>query len=56
MGELRLPAEQQPFVSVHVALYNEARVVDRLLAACTSFDYKSYEVIVVDDSTDETTA
>src|SRR2546425_1180135 len=56
MGELRLPAEQQPFISVHVALYNEARVVDRLLAACTSFDYKSYEVIVVDDSTDETTA
>src|SRR3989441_1049076 len=44
------------FVFVHVALYNEARVVDRLLAACTSFDYKSYEVIVVDDSTDETTA
>src|SRR5438132_3121827 len=54
LGEVRLPAERQPFVSVHVALYNEARVVDRLLEACTSFDYENYEVIVADDSTDET--
>jgi cellulose synthase/poly-beta-1,6-N-acetylglucosamine synthase-like glycosyltransferase len=51
----RLPAESQPFVSIHLALYNESRVVDRLLAACTSFDYDRYEVVVVDDSTDETT-
>jgi GT2 family glycosyltransferase len=29
-------------------------VVDRLLEACTSFDYENYEVIVADDSTDET--
>src|SRR5207253_9689088 len=54
MGELRLPADRQPFVSIHLALYNEAHVVDRLLAACTSFDYENYEVIVVDDSTDAT--
>ncbi|TMG32284.1 MAG: response regulator, partial [Chloroflexi bacterium] len=54
LGELRLPAERQPFISVQVALYNEARVVDRLLEACTSFDYENYEVIVADDSTDET--
>src|SRR5437870_4803042 len=54
MGEIRLPAERQPFISVQVALYNEARVVDRLLEACTSFDYENYEVIVADDSTDET--
>ncbi len=43
-----------PMVSVHLALYNEERVVDRLLAACTSFDYPNYEVVVVDDSTDGT--
>ena len=54
MGEIRLPADKQPFVSVQLALYNEKRVVDRLLEACTSFDYENYEVIVVDDSTDET--
>src|SRR3989442_2030568 len=54
MGEVRLPADKQPFVCVQLALYNEKRVVDRLLEACTSFDYENYEVIVVDDSTDET--
>jgi cellulose synthase/poly-beta-1,6-N-acetylglucosamine synthase-like glycosyltransferase/DNA-binding NarL/FixJ family response regulator len=54
MGEIRLPPDRQPFVSVHLALYNEGRVVDRLLEACTSFDYENYEVIVADDSTDET--
>ncbi|TMC36976.1 MAG: glycosyltransferase family 2 protein, partial [Chloroflexi bacterium] len=54
MGEIRLPPDRQPFVSIHLALYNERRVVDRLLEACTSFDYENYEVIVADDSTDET--
>src|SRR5256712_6257758 len=54
IGQSRLPIARQPFVSVQVALYNEARVVDRLLAACTSFDYENYEVVVADDSTDET--
>ena len=54
IGEIRLPAERQPFVSIHLALYNESRVVDRLLTACTSFDYENYEVIVADDSTDDT--
>src|SRR6266581_4222561 len=54
MGEIRLPADKQPFVSVQLALYNEKRVVDRLLEACTSFDYENYEIIVVDDSADET--
>ena len=53
-GEVRLPISRQPFVSVQVALYNEAHVVDRLLAACTSLDYENYEVLVADDSTDET--
>jgi cellulose synthase/poly-beta-1,6-N-acetylglucosamine synthase-like glycosyltransferase/DNA-directed RNA polymerase alpha subunit len=51
----RLKPEAQPFVSIHLPLYNEKEVVDRLLTASTSLDYKNYEVIVADDSTDETT-
>ncbi|HVS48446.1 MAG TPA: glycosyltransferase family 2 protein [Candidatus Dormibacteraeota bacterium] len=42
-----------PFVSVHVAAYNEKRVIERLLAALDELEYPEYEVIVVDDSTDE---
>ena len=43
----------QPFVSVHVAAYNEHRVIERLLTALSKLDYSNYEVVVVDDSTDE---
>jgi hypothetical protein len=50
-----LPVGGEPFVSVHIATYNEKRVIERLLAACSQFDYPHYEVIVVDDSTDEST-
>ncbi len=42
-----------PFVSVHVAAYNEKRVIERLLSALDQLDYPEYEVVVVDDSTDE---
>lgn len=42
-----------PFVSVQVAAYNEKRVIERLLTALSQLDYPEYEVIVVDDSTDE---
>ena len=42
-----------PFVSIHVAAYNEERVIERLLTALTQLDYPEYEVVVVDDSTDE---
>ena len=42
-----------PFVSVHVAAYNEKRVIERLLTALSQLEYPEYEVIVVDDSTDE---
>jgi len=45
-----------PKISVHLATYNEERVVDRLLDACMKLDYPSYEVVVVDDSTDGTVA
>ncbi len=47
-------ASHPPMVSVHIALYNEERVVDRLLAACSALNYANYEVVVVDDSTDGT--
>ena len=43
-----------PMISVHLAIYNEERVVDRLLTACTQLDYPNYEVVVVDDSKDGT--
>src|SRR6195256_2447973 len=42
-----------PFVSVHVAAYNEKRVIERLLLALDQLEYPEYEVVVVDDSTDE---
>jgi cellulose synthase/poly-beta-1,6-N-acetylglucosamine synthase-like glycosyltransferase len=42
-----------PFVSVHVAAYNEKRVIERMLVALSNLDYPEYEVIVVDDSTDD---
>jgi cellulose synthase/poly-beta-1,6-N-acetylglucosamine synthase-like glycosyltransferase len=39
-------------VSIVLPIYNEAKVVDRLLRACTSIEYPDYEIIIVDDSTD----
>jgi cellulose synthase/poly-beta-1,6-N-acetylglucosamine synthase-like glycosyltransferase/transposase-like protein len=46
--------ERQPFISIQVSTYNEKRVIDRLLTALTSMDYENYEIIVADDSNDET--
>jgi cellulose synthase/poly-beta-1,6-N-acetylglucosamine synthase-like glycosyltransferase len=43
-----------PFVSVHVAAYNEQRVIERLLQALDQLEYPAYEVVLVDDSNDET--
>ncbi|MEJ2242714.1 MAG: glycosyltransferase family 2 protein [Candidatus Bathyarchaeota archaeon] len=43
------------FVSILLPTYNEPKVVDRLLSACTSFKLDSYEVIVIDDSNDDIT-
>ena len=42
-----------PFVSIHVAAYNEKRVIERLLQALDQLEYPEYEVVVVDDSNDE---
>jgi exosortase/archaeosortase family protein len=47
-------ANGSPMVSVHLAIYNEEHVIDRLLTACTGLDYPNYEVVVVDDSKDGT--
>src|SRR3989344_1341430 len=46
---------RHPFISIHIPLYNEKRVAERILRACLNFDYPNFEVIVIDDSTDETT-
>lgn len=46
--------ERYPFISIHLPFYNEKKVANRIISACTSFDYPNYEVIVCDDSTDET--
>ena len=53
-GNGHLDIGYEPFVSIHIATYNEKRVIGRLLEACASLDYGNYEVVVVDDSTDET--
>jgi len=49
--------ESWPKVSIHLPLYNESRVARRLLNACVAMEYQrdKLEIIVVDDSTDETT-
>jgi len=46
--------KEEPFVSIHLAFYNESKVADRILTACTHQAWPNYEVVVVDDSTDET--
>ncbi len=47
-----------PRVSIHLPFYNEECVAGRLLKACVNLDYPRdrLEIIVVDDSTDGTTA
>src|ERR1700693_1317400 len=51
-GDGHLQLGYEPFVSIHIATYNEKRVVGRLLEACAKLNYSNYEVILVDDSTD----
>jgi len=46
--------KRKPMVSVQIPFYNEKKVVERAIEAATSFDYPSYEVMLLDDSTDET--
>ena len=73
----KVELKTSPFVSVHIPIYNEKRVVERMIKACTSLKWEvrsgkldkevgsaslasesrraNYEVVIVDDSTDETT-
>ena len=53
-GENGEQLHYKPFVSIHLPLYNEKSVVDRLLKSVTSLNYENFEVIVADDSNDET--
>jgi len=50
----RVKLKKYPFFSIHLPFYNEKKVAERILSACTSFDWPNYEVIVCDDSNDET--
>ena len=43
-----------PFISVHIPFYNEVNVSRRILEACIAIDYPRFEVLVADDSRDET--
>lgn len=54
--KVELDPNIDPFVSILLPVYNEANVVSRLLRACAALDYPDYEIIVIDDSTDETLA
>lgn len=47
--------KRYPFVSIHLPFYNEIKVAERILKACTAMDYPNFEIVVIDDSTDETT-
>ncbi|MFC1727418.1 transposase, partial [Patescibacteria group bacterium] len=51
--------KRKPFVSIQLPFYNEKKVAERIMRACASMDYyqdgkAQFEVIVCDDSTDET--
>ncbi|MBM3291220.1 glycosyltransferase [Candidatus Bathyarchaeota archaeon] len=45
---------KMPFISIHLPFYNEGKVARRILNACCSLDYENYEILIADDSNDET--
>ncbi len=53
--------KSRPFVSIHAPIYNEKRVIERLIRACSSQNWiddaskANFEVVLIDDSTDGTT-
>jgi len=55
LSEVRLAS--YPFVSIHIPLYNEKKVAERILTAAIAQEYPKdkFEIIVADDSTDGTT-
>jgi cellulose synthase/poly-beta-1,6-N-acetylglucosamine synthase-like glycosyltransferase len=46
--------QEEPFISIQLPFYNEKNVAKRIIQACIEIDYPNYEVIVADDSRDET--
>jgi len=46
--------DDEPFVSIQLPFYNEKNVARRIIDACINIDYKNYEILVLDDSSDET--
>lgn len=48
--------DHEPFVSVFIASYNEQQVIEHLMKSCAAltYDRNNFEIIVVDDSEDET--
>lgn len=48
--------EEYPFISILVATYNESLVIERLLKSFAALSYPAnrFEIIIVDDSTDDT--
>ena len=49
-----LDSSHAPLVSIHLPFYNEANVARRVIQACLSQDYPNMEILVADDSRDET--
>ncbi|OYT52441.1 hypothetical protein B6U66_01965, partial [Candidatus Bathyarchaeota archaeon ex4484_135] len=45
---------RKPFVTIMIPCYNEKDIVERTIESCLSVDYDNFEILVVDDSTDET--
>ncbi|MGD2142397.1 MAG: glycosyltransferase, partial [Candidatus Bathyarchaeota archaeon] len=45
---------REPFVSIQLPFYNERNVARRIIQACINIDYTNYEILVADDSKDET--
>jgi cellulose synthase/poly-beta-1,6-N-acetylglucosamine synthase-like glycosyltransferase len=53
-----IPTDSLPPVTIQLPVYNEALVVERLIAAAASLEYPAHllQIQVLDDSTDETTS
>ncbi len=50
------PPLETSWVTVLLPIYNEpAKILNRLLKACTSFQFERYDIIIADDSTDPET-
>ena len=45
---------EETFVSIQLPFYNEKNVARRIIQACIDIDYTNYEILVLDDSRDET--